>query len=140
MNSELAKVVEIRGFTASDAKFILATFLTGLYYGDSWLKNIPKDIFMDSYKIIALGLLAHPHTNIQIACLKEDIDTIVGYSILSEDFQSIHWVYVKAAWRKQGIAKALLPKYPTTATHMSELGLVLMKKFEGLIFNPFKEL
>src|SRR5262249_10235426 len=79
----------IRDGTDKDYNFILATFLRGLYYGDSWFSLIPKDIFMDNYKIIAQTLIKLPSTVVKIACLPDDPDVILGYSILSSDYQVI---------------------------------------------------
>lgn len=137
MNKEAQDLVQIRPYHPIDANFILSTFLKGLYYGDPYIGFIPKDVFMDNYKKIATALLDSPKTVINVACLKSDPDVVLGYSILSEDFTTIHWVYVKAAWRKQGIGRAIIPQYPTATTHITELGKSLMTKYDGLIFNPF---
>lgn len=128
---------DVRDFKPSDVSFILATFLRGLYYGDSWFSYIPKKVFMDNYKHVANGLVSSPKVAVKVACLKEDEDVILGYSILSGTFDTVHWVYVKSAWRKQGISRALLPQFPTRVTHLSALGKSLMSKFPDAIFNPF---
>lgn len=128
---------DIRDVKESDKNFVLATFLRGLYYGDSWFSMIPKPIFMANYKHVAVALVNSPKTVIKIACLKEDPDVILGYSMLSSDYQTIHWVFVKAAWRNKGIAKALLPQYPIAITHLSRLGVILKSKFPNAVFNPF---
>lgn len=129
---------KVRDAKYEDHNFILATFLRGLYYGDSWFSGIEKNVFMQNYKPVAETLLSLK-TTIQVACLPEDEDVILGYSILSHDFQTIHWVYVKNRWRKKGIAKALLPKYPSTVSHLTSVGKELLHKFESKpTFNPFK--
>jgi GNAT superfamily N-acetyltransferase len=135
MNSELNKIYEIRDYKPEDKAFIMATWLRGLYYGDSWFSEIPKDIFMNNYKLILEALLLK--NIVKVACLCEDRDVIVGYSVLSHDFTTIHWVFVKSAWRKQGIGRQLVPKYPSNVTHLTTLGKSLMKKLENCIFNPF---
>lgn len=118
-----------------DRSFVMATFLKGLYYGEMGLELVPKDIFMANYRKVAEMLIAR--SQVKIACLKEDPDVILGYSILSPDFQGIHWVYVKSAWRSRGIARSLTPQFPSYATHMTKLGRSLMSKFENFIYNPF---
>lgn len=128
---------EIRPGKDSDKNFILATFLRGIYYGDSWYSLIPKDIFMYNYKYVVEDLLNNPSTIITIACLPEDTDVIIGYSLMGKNYQRIDFVYVKSAWRKKGIAKALMPERPTEVTHLTAVGRVLMKKYPNLIFNPF---
>ena len=129
---------DIRDAKEQDKNFILATFLRGLYYGDSWFSFIPKQIFMTNYKKMAEALVKGDKTTIKVACLKEDSDVILGYSILSYDYQTIHWVFVKVAWRNRGIARSLLPKYPSVVTHLTKLGKDLLTKFENIIFNPFQ--
>lgn len=128
---------DIRDAKEEDKHFILATFLRGMYYGDSWFSFIPKQIFMTNYKPVAEALVNGNKTAIKIACLKEDPDVILGYSILSADYLTIHFCFVKAAWRQKGIARSLLPKYPTAVTHLTRLGRDLLPKLENTIFNPF---
>ena len=137
MSNEAAALYDIRDGGPDDNKFILATFLRGFYYGEPFITFIPKDIFMAHYKKVVIALLNAPGVVVNVACLKTDPDVILGYSILSPDYSTIHWVYVKRAWRKQGIATTLLPKYPTAATHISTTGRKLMIKYKSLIYNPF---
>lgn len=129
---------DVRDAKIEDANFVLATFLRGLYYGESWYSAIPKDIFMNNYKRVAVAMLANPNNIVKIACLKEDPDVILGYSILSADYQVIHWCFVKKAWRKKGIARSLVPSRPQFISHLTELGKSLMSKFpKETVFNPF---
>ena len=136
--TSFAGLYDIRDYTLDDKNFVLATFLRGVYYAEgSWYKQIDKDIFMDHYKIIAERTLDSGSAAIKIACLKEDPSVIIGYSILSSDYQAIIWVYVKKAWRLKGIGKSLVPKHPSAITHMTTLGKQLMAKFQTARFNPF---
>jgi GNAT superfamily N-acetyltransferase len=127
----------IRPGISNDFNFVLATFLKGLYYGDSWFSLIPRDIFMENYKHIVKALLEHPNTMLVMACLKDDPDITLGYSLLSKDGATVHWIYVKKAWRKKGIGKSLLPKSPKYVSHLSELGKSLLTKINNPQFNPF---
>lgn len=143
MVSNFQGLYNIRDYKPSDKNFIMATFLRGLYYGDSWFSLMPKSAFMDNYKHVAEAMLKK-HT-VKVACLKDDPDVILGYSILSHDFKGVHWVYVKESkrangdtWRRKGIAKSLLPERPEYFTHLTELGKSLMPKFKDTVFNPFK--
>jgi hypothetical protein len=138
--SNFQGLYDVRDFKPEDTNFILATFLRGAYYGNSWYNAIPKDIFMENYKPVANSLVNGGRTIIKVACLPDDPDTILGYSILSPDYQTIVWTFVKKAWREKGIAKSLLPKYPTTVMHLTDIGKILLHKFPNCIFNPFKTL
>lgn len=134
MNNEL---YQMRDYKDNDKALVMATFLRGLYYGDSWFSQIPKDIFMSNYKRVAEAIVSNPNTSIKVVCLKEDEDVIIGYSILSANYSTIHWVYVKSAFRLQGIGRALVPQFPTAVSHLSEVGKKLLPKFKNAVFNPF---
>lgn len=134
----------VRAYRPTDLAFIKATFLRGIYYGfggddkkggEGWFGSIPKNIFMDNYSRLADALLANSLVN--IACLTDDPDTIVGYSIVSNDFMTLHFVYVKKAWRRKGVARLLVPAHFNQATHLTALGRSLLKKFPTAVFNPF---
>jgi hypothetical protein len=135
--NDFTGMYDIRLATDKDNNFILATFLRGLYYGDSWFSQIPKEIFMANYKAVGEALLSPNKTTIKIACLKEDPSVILGYSILSKDETTIIWLYVKSVWRNKGIAKSLVPKELKAVTHLTKLGQTLLSKYPGAIFNPF---
>lgn len=130
------ELVAIRGFKPDDYNFIIATWLRGLYYGDSWFSLIPKQVFMTRYHHIIEALLGSNKVIVKVACLKEDPEVILGYSVLSVDLTAVHWVFVKKAWRTIGIAKQLTPESVTTATHLTKTGLSILTK-KKTVFNPF---
>lgn len=138
MSEDILSICEVRDYKIEDKSFILATFLRGLYYGNEFFNIIPKDIFMDNYKRVAEALIDNPRNVVKIACLKEDPDVILGYSILSGDYQTIHWIFVKKLWRNKGISKILLPQFPIAITHFTTLGLGLLPKFKECVFDPFR--
>jgi hypothetical protein len=137
-----SNLVAIREVVADDKAFILATFLRGLYYGDGWFRDIPKDIFMKEYHKLAEHLLTKEGTQIVVACLREDHDVILSYAILgwepyAKSPNKLHFVFTKSAWRKIGLAKSLVPNTINTVTHLTKTGQMLMKKHPSIIFNPF---
>jgi hypothetical protein len=122
----------VREYKAEDKNFILATFLRGLYYGNEFYSMIPKDAFMTNYKSVAEALVNTK--TIKVVCLEDSPDVILGYAIITNE--TAHWCFVKSAWRKQGIMKALFPVIPKFSTHFTIVGLLLMKK-HNITFNPF---
>jgi GNAT superfamily N-acetyltransferase len=130
---ESKDVITIRGPQSGDTNFVYATWLRGLYYGNDFIKQIDKDIFMEEYHPVVTGILRRPGISIKIACLKEDEDVILGYSIT--EGSTLHWVFVKPVWRGIGVAKKLLPDKIITITHYTNLGKKL--KSTETIFNPF---
>lgn len=133
----MLELTEIRTAGLGDIAFIFATWLRGLYYGNDWFEAIPKDIFMENYHRVVEALLEKPSVEIRISCLKEDPSTILGYAIIERDRNAIHWIFVKEAWRRFGIAKSLIPEDQkwVMATHLTKLGKRL--KPREMIFNPF---
>lgn len=136
-------LITIRPYTSEDENFVYASWLRGLYYGDTWFNAIPKEVFMHEYhKVLDLIIKTRPCA-IKIACLKEDPEVILGYAIfhITEKGQALDWVFIKKAWRAIGIAKMLVQdEVPTltTVTHLSKKGLDIMKsKLPNVVFNPF---
>lgn len=121
-----------------DVNFIFATMLRGLYYGDSWFSRIPKDIFMAHYHKVIEALLVHPSTKVTVACLKDDPEVVLGYSVTGHNDELVHFVYVKSAWRNIGLAKSLVGTTPKAATHLTTVGSSILKKHPEVIFNPFQ--
>jgi hypothetical protein len=130
-------LVEVRGAIQADKNFILATFLRGLYYGDTWFKEIPKSIFMENYHKIINELIVAPETKIKVACLKDDQETILGYSIVNQDETVLSWVFCKSAWRGIGISKLLMPASIKSVSHLTKAGIGILRKHPNVIFNPF---
>lgn len=132
---EKSSLIAIRDAKASDVPFIMATWLRGLKFGNSWFKLIDSDAFYKTYHDLISSLLIKPSVTIKVACLKEDDEVILGYSVYDDTI--LHWAHVKKAWRNIGIAKSLVPANITTVSHLTETGksIFLKKKW---IFNPFK--
>jgi len=129
----------VRDGVENDHSFIYATMLRGLYYGDSWFSEIPKDTFMEEYHKIISAYLDHPGVKIQVACLKDDAEVILGYSMVTKDNTKVIFAFVKKAFRNIGISKSLVPPTVTTATHLTKSGLSITKR-KGIVFNPFASL
>lgn len=129
-----SNIYYIRSFLPTDLPFVKVTFLKGLYLGDSWFSVMPKRLFFNNYAPIVEALITK--NVVQVACLTEDPDTIVGYSIISPDLETLHWAYVKKPWRGNGIGRVLMPASATTFTHLTKLGKALLDK-RNAVFNPF---
>lgn len=73
-----------------------------------------------------------------IACSPEDPDVIVGYLVYEP--KTIHYVYVKEAFRKLGICRRLLVEAGlfegTIATHMTFKGRRILLQM-GYIYAPY---
>lgn len=127
-------LVGFREYMPSDKAFILATWLRALRFGNSWYNLIDAKVYYAVYHAVLENLLAKSTTTIRVACLKDDPEVILGFSVYESP--RLHWVYIKQAWRKLGIARALVPKEITVVSHLTEPGKAIMLK-KKLIFNPF---
>lgn len=126
-------LVVIRDFNKDDSSFLFATWLQGLYYGNYYLREIDKDTFFKCYHAIIESILQQKDTFIAVSCLKEDEDVILGYAVCQPEI--LHWVFIKDAWRKLGLAKDLIPKDIKFVTHLTEVGANI--KPREWKFNPF---
>lgn len=125
--------IVLRDVIPEDINFIRATFLKGTYYGSEWTAAISKDVFFTQYAKVLDNLLLV--ANIKIACLSDAPDVILGYSIYHQNI--LHFVFVKKAWRLQGIANKLVPLGITTCTAITKPGNAIRRK-KGVDFNPFE--
>jgi GNAT superfamily N-acetyltransferase len=132
-----AELIAIRLMNENDKGFIYATWLKGLYYGDTWFKEVPKDLFMKGYRPIIDKLLSSPDTVVTVACLKDDPEVILGYAVQKLDCVTVHWVFVKQSWRGIGLAKSLISPKIGVVTHLTRAGLGILKNHCKIIFNPF---
>jgi GNAT superfamily N-acetyltransferase len=90
-------------------------------------------VFYEEYEKVLQLLLGR--SSVKVMCLDSDPDVVVGYAVLTPDETALHWIFVKKAWRKMGIAKALIPQSTSKYTHTNKLGIALKpKEWE---FNPF---
>lgn len=135
-----ADLVVIRDYMTEDLSFIMSTWLRGMYHGDSWFSQVPKNIFMECYHRVLENLLARPETKVKVACLKDDPSVILGYSVFRniQNVTILDYVFVKFAWRTIGIAKSLIPENLYAVTHLTKAGASIRKsKLPNVPFNPF---
>lgn len=130
--------IVIRGGNADDLNFVRSTWLKGLYYGNSYCSEIDQTSFFKGQGQIIADALLNPSNSLRVACLKEDPSVVLGYVLVGWNAPiAIHWVYVKSAFRKQGIANSLLSDVKAdTVTSITDLGNKI-RKTKGYKFNPY---
>lgn len=135
MENEAVVQVIIRKAVQSDQDFILDSWCKGQYYGSPFWTQIPKQIFHSAYAKHILQLLSNPNTEVDVAVLSMDPNTIIGFVVCSGPI--LHWAYTKNDYRKQGIIRMLLKgKVITTVTASTLPGASITKK-KKFVFNPF---
>lgn len=129
----MENATKVRALRPEDLQFIYSTWLRGLYYGNSYYKRIKKDVYFSKYKLVLRTLLEQRPLAVKVMCLNTDEDTILGYSVSEGD--TLHWVYVKEAWRKMGVGKRLVGDNITAYSHFTNMVKNLLPKTWE--FNPF---
>ena len=115
---------------------IYSFFLKSLRDGNGWFEDIDKETYFEIYPKIIQHLLNRPQCTAQIAVLTDDPDVFLGWSLCEETV--LHYVFVKPAYQRQGIGKALLPKKMESFSHLTRTGRHLWKrKYPRIKFSPF---
>lgn len=127
-------MVKVRDAVEDDISFIYATMLRGLYYGSDYWHTVDKAIFFAKYENRLNKLLMTEGVTVKVACLPDASDVILGYAIYSHQ-DALHWIFVKQAWRRQGLATLLAPGPFKCSTAHTNLGELLRNKHK-IAFIP----
>lgn len=128
--------IVLREATPEDKNFIYSTWLKGMFHGSDFTKTIAKEVFYEQFPKYIDSVLNKHNTRIVVACLKDEKDVVLGYAVIGEP-DVAYWVYVKAAWRQQGIAKQLFSGYTiSTGASYTKPGGEIMKK-KKITYNPW---
>jgi len=125
--------VLIRNAVETDLPFIYATWLKGLYHDKLWpaFRVVHQDTFYPNYHRVIESILSR--STVFVACLEDEPDVVLGYSVVSGN--TLHWIFIKKAWRGNKIAKQLVPVTINSVSHLTKLGQKLKpKEWE---YNPF---
>lgn len=133
---ESKDLVVIRPAIEDDRAFILATWLRGAYYGE-FQASMEKDAFMKSYHELVEHALDGPDAEVVVAALPQDPSVIIGYAVFknTRDGRVLHWVFVKSAFRRYGVAKLLLNREIKFVSVLTRQGRKL--KPADWLYNPF---
>lgn len=124
--------IELRDPQPGDINFLLSTMLKGLYYGSKFWGLVDQDSFFTNYEPYLKTAMIN--NNISIACLADDPDIILGYSVYKGS--NLQFIFVKKSYRKLGVGKLLYPSGIETVSHLTDIGNSIRLKL-GLKFNPF---
>lgn len=129
-------LVTVRERSPGDFNFIKATWIRALRFGNPWFAKTEGTSYYKAYSRIIDSLLSLPETNVAVACLSDEPDVILGYSVYRGS--TLDFVYVKAKWRKIGIGNSLVPNNINKVTHLTEIGrAILDEKYPDIKFDPW---
>lgn len=121
-----------RSLHKDDWAFIFSTWMKGMRYSHDFYQMIPAELFHNHMTSMIENDLNLAHTT--VAVFEKDPDVILGYSVWF--FDTLHWIYVKAPWRRNKIGRFLCPDSIKYMSMMTLAGKEFMKP--EWIFNPFK--
>ncbi len=126
---------KVRKANPDDISFIYATWLKSYHY-DSWTRSIAKSVYFDNYKLVIDRLLNQ--SEVLVACHPTDENVILGYCVFEPNL--IHYMFIKEAFRRFGIATDLIKKAgvkeSATITHKTQMAIPILRR-KDFIFNPF---
>jgi len=105
----------IRAATQADRPLIFATWLRAYRHGSQFPRRIPDAIFFDEHHAVIEELLER--SDVRVAVPPGEPEVILGWSVVEVIEPkvdgdpapvAIHFVYVKPAFRRSGVARALL--------------------------------
>jgi hypothetical protein len=131
MTETAPRIWSIRTANEKDLNFIRRTWLLGLFYGSEFYSQIRNKIYFDNQKIVVEALIKT--SDVLVACLNDDPEVILGYSVTQGP--TLHWVHVKSYFRKNGIAKTLIPQEIKQVTFLTKIGKAIKPKTWE--FNPY---
>lgn len=128
--------VIVRHATPEDRAFILATWLRGAYYDITESIKPNKDQYFKAQSERIKDLLSSPTVDVRIAGDMNDLLWIAGYSVT--EGPDLHWAYVRADFRRKGIANLLTKDLGITHVRsLTKLGLQIAQK-KSLIFTSLQ--
>lgn len=126
----------LRLATHEDISFIYATWLKS-YKSDSSIGNsLRTSVFMKDYVKVIDSILQDKSTVVTICCDNEDAFVIYAYMVSAENL--IHYIFVKDAFRRFGLAKALIESkgfFEPICTHKTRLISNSLENF-NINYNP----
>jgi hypothetical protein len=112
--------------TGSDHAFLYSSWRNALWFAE---KRDPKasDLFYKEASEYIAALLKDPEAKIRIACLSDDPDMLLGWSLMRGDH--LEFVYVKIDYRRKGIGRILTHDVRMFSPPQTKIGKSLAEKF-----------
>lgn len=128
--------IEIRTGIPEDLSLVYACWLRSYKHSSSFAQKIVNSVYYRWHHKIIENILARG-AQIRIAHNTGDPETILGFSCLEmfEGKPVVHFVYVKKAFRGEGIAKALVWEREGYFTHMTKN--LDLTKHPKLVYCPY---
>ena len=111
-----------------DAPMVYATWRNSLWFDTADRDESQNHRFFRECTRTIKDILSNPHIKVQIACLSDDPNLILGVSVM--DKTNLIWVYVKGDYRARGIARLLCKGFTSVANPSTRIGKAIVKNKE----------
>lgn len=136
--------VRIRKGVPGDFNFIISTWLRSFKHSSYFAKRIRNSIFYLFHHEVVSRILGLHQTLTYIACDPLDVNVIYGYMVVGKHDENplLHYVYVKSAFRRLGIANTLLKEAgldpdKLVFSHWTFETDRLVEKFPNAVYIPY---
>lgn len=126
----------IRPAAPTDVPFILNSWLRHYHEHGEGARHVPNDVYFSAQGHHGLVVKLLRESTVLVACTDDDQDAILGWACLAPPV--LHYVYVKAPFRRLGIGRALLSAGPLdTVTHWTPAVRAWRERGHGYTYNPY---
>lgn len=127
--------ITLRPAVDSDLSFFFSSTLQSYFYSSPTIRGLLPSVYYPAHKALLYKLLAR--SKLEMACSAEDLNIILGFA-LTEGLD-VHYMYVKRAFRRFGIARELLRNigYSFQASHWTDDLNAIARHKPGIVFNPY---
>jgi len=125
----------LRPATEADWSFITSAWLKS-YRHSEFASHVPPQIYFKSHHAI-IDRIKEAGAIFTIAAMADNPDVVLGFSC--SQLATLHYVYVKLAFRRIGLASRLVhPGVQTVVTHLTKAGAAFKaSKLPRAIYNPY---
>lgn len=136
--------IALRPATEEDMPFFFSATLQSHFYSSPSCLNLLPSIYYPEHKKALQRLLERDAIFLTIACLKEDPDVILGFALTEPRENVLHYMYVKRAFRRFGVARELMAALgiELRRAHVSHwtddmADIQRTKRYPELTYNPY---
>jgi GNAT superfamily N-acetyltransferase len=134
--------IVIRDYVAEDLAFFYKSCLHHYKHSSLYTRYINDEVFYDSHHYLITQCLRRPTAVLRFASLAEDPNIVFGFIWADLEPETVHYIYVKKAFRRLGIARLLIDDVfdddqEIYFTHMTRDAGFIIEKIKGFIYNPY---
>lgn len=134
----------LRGGQPEDLPFVFSSTLQSYFYNSPMTKRLLPTVFYPEHKKVLTNLLKRPTSRLVLAVSDADRDLIYGFLLAEPELKTVHYMYVKRAFRRFGIMRELLKCAQMSlddcsVSHWTEdlYSISVRKGWSGVNYNPY---